>query len=609
VNSTGRRIVVTQVLRRSGVQVLSVVAAALATSSLLLAAGFPVPPVRVDPVPPAKIPGEQAAEVGSCPVYFVAEIPFTGPLCGPSDAPARSVEFWVRFRHEGDGATYKVHGFWDGDGQGRASGRAFKVRFCPTAPGRWYLAEVHSSAAELGGQKQGDYVTATPSSHKGFWLSDPASGGRWYGRSDGTHPYIIGVTHLTFLSGRTTDGRFEGSPAADIAAAATYFNKVRFSIHADRYPHPAEKPFLDNAGHPVESGDYSHRPNPAWFRNRVDAAVQAAFDRDVIADLVLAGPASADSRSTLRAGENTDDPTPFLRYVAARYGSYPNVWLCLATEYNGLAPRYTPVEMRRFGAILRGFLPYPTPLSVGGRAGDWNQAVSSEPPWNDHAIVEAPEGVRSLDAAAGFLAANFDRAGRRGPIFAEPILYEGPADRAGRDDVLEATLGALMGGGYASTGYKEASERGPYFWGRFSPTQMTSAAPLAWLRQRLDKNVMFWKMVPVDPEKSIFRGAGPKARAMEWPDNEYLLATSGPQTDILARLPRGGWRVTCYDVAAMEEVGLGGTAASGLVSFDAPKSRAVIFHFKKILPARPEAVKPAAPAATGTNAIGAEPRP
>jgi hypothetical protein len=563
---------------------------------------LPLAPARIDPPPPARIPGDLAAEVAACPVFFVAEIPFTGPTCGPTDAPARTVEFWVRFRHESGSPTFKVHGFWDGDGQGRASGSVFKVRFCPTAPGRWTLDEVHSSAGELNGQKQGDYVTATVSTARGFWLPDPAAGGRWYRRTDGSHPYIIGITHLTFLSGRTAEGQFESSAATDIAADAKFFNKVRFSVHGDRYPHPTEKPFLDNTGHAAESGDYSHRPNPSWFRNRVDVAVRAAFERDMIADLVLAGPLSGDARSTLRAAENTEDPTPYLRYIAARYGSYPNVWLCLATEFDGQAPRYTAVEMRRYGAILRSFLPYSTPLSVAGRAGDWNYLVGSAPPWNDHAIVEAPEAVRSLATAADFLSTNEIKAGGRMPIFAEPILYEGPADRAAKADVLEATLGALAGGGYVSTGYKEGTARGSYFWGRFSPNEMTSATSLAWLRQKLDKNVEFWKMTPVDPEKSIFRKAGPGARAMEWADNEYLLAVSGPQTDVLARLPRGGWRATCYDLMTMEEVSLGATV-SGLVSFDVPASRAVLFHFKRILPAVPEAPKPTStPTATGAVA-------
>src|SRR5262245_59950979 len=79
------------------------------------------------------------AEAGRGGVYSVVEIAFRGPAQGPKDVPARDVDFWVRFRHESGAPEYKVHGFWAGDGKGRATGDVFKVRFCPTKPGRWDL--------------------------------------------------------------------------------------------------------------------------------------------------------------------------------------------------------------------------------------------------------------------------------------------------------------------------------------------------------------------------------------------------------------------------------------------------------------------------------------
>ena len=122
-----------------------------------------------------------AGEVGRGPVYSVIEIPFEGPTCKATDAPARDIEFWVRFRHERAGPEYKVHGFYDGDGRGGCEGDVFKVRFCPTAPGRWTLAEVHSSDKRLAGKRRGDVVVATVSDHPGFWLVDSDTpGGRWF---------------------------------------------------------------------------------------------------------------------------------------------------------------------------------------------------------------------------------------------------------------------------------------------------------------------------------------------------------------------------------------------------------------------------------------------
>jgi len=176
----------------------------------------------------------------------------------------------------------------------------------------------------------------------GFWVPDDASAGRrWYRRSDGSHQYIIGNTHYTFLTEHGLSGKSTGGNiAADMAANAKFFKKVRFGLQSGQYPHPTEKPWLDDDGRPTDDGNYSHRPNPRWFHQRVDLAVRTAFEHDLIADLILAGPDTPESRTTLKAKHNAGDATPYLRYIAARYGSFPNVWLCLCNEYDIKNPKH-----------------------------------------------------------------------------------------------------------------------------------------------------------------------------------------------------------------------------------------------------------------------------
>src|SRR5688572_6712882 len=99
-----------------------------------------------------------AAEVGTGEVFAVIELAFRGPAAAVTDSPARDVDLWVRFRHDG-GSEHKVYGFWDG-------GAAYRVRFTPTRPGRWNLAEVYSNRRELAGQKQGNWITARASKHR-----------------------------------------------------------------------------------------------------------------------------------------------------------------------------------------------------------------------------------------------------------------------------------------------------------------------------------------------------------------------------------------------------------------------------------------------------------
>lgn len=532
------------------------------------------------------------AEVGRGGVYSVVELTFRGPSQDAREVAAlHTIEFWVRFRHESGAPEYKVHGFWDGDGKGGSAGNVFKVRFCPTKPGRWDLIEVHSRRKELAGQMQGDQVTATPSKHPGFWMPDPDSPGRrWYRRSDGSHPYLIGNTMYSFLSGYRDGGQPSGNDiAGDIAANARYFKKVRFSLTGDRYPHPTEKPFLDNDGKPSDLGNHSWRPNPKWFLERVDRAVQTAYDHDLIADLILCGPDTEEARSTLLVGANKH-PFSFLEYLAARYGSYPNVWFCLCNEYDIKKPKYAEVDIARFGQHLREYLPYETPLSVhasqypdGGNKEDrnapaWSARFDELPPWNDHQIIQRK--IRTLAPAADIIQLTWKGGGGKGPrskpTVNDELSYQGEGDKHTEADTLAAHLGAFLGGGYGSTGWKSGNKLGHYFWGKFDPKEHTAAEGLKFLRESIDKHVTFWQMAP---DGSAFPGLDPSFRAMAWPGREYVLGTD-KAAKVTAELPAGTWTVRRFDVIARKEVTVSEKAA-GRFTFDSPDSRAGLFHFKK----------------------------
>jgi hypothetical protein len=519
------------------------------------------------------------------PLYGVHEVVFAGPALGPGQAPARDVDLVTQWRHESGRPVCTIQGFYDGDGKGGASGNVFKARFCPIQTGKWTLVAVTSSRPELNGQNQGYTVTCTASTRPGFWVVDQQqTAGRWYRRSDGSHPYIYGNTMYSFLSEYDDQGPTGSNVADDIRTNAQYFKKVRFSITGDRYPHPQLKPFLDDAGQPTDNGNFSHRPNPAWFHQRVDVAVQTAHDLDLIADLILCGPDTQDSRSTLQAAENGGDPTPLLKYIAARYGSYPNVWICLCNEFDIKEPRYTSAQIARFGGIMRRFLPYPTPMSVHASARDWHADLNTSPPWNDHVIIQRK--IKKLPEAATWLARNNGTGGNI-PVIDDELAYEGKGDGWSEEDVIEAHLGAFLGGGYGTTGHKPANKKGHYFWGNFQASEHLAVDNLGWLRAVIDANVTFWRMAPAkDPDAGdnvigIFRDVHPDSRVLEWPGQEYVLGTNRSGRQIRADLPAGSWQVTRHDAIAKQTEVLA-TGAAGAFTFDAPGSRAVLLHFKKV---------------------------
>jgi hypothetical protein len=514
----------------------------------------------------------------------VHEVAFSGPAFGPLDNPTLQVTLVTEWRHDNDRLAFKVCGFWDGDGRGGASGGVFKVRFCPTKVGRWTLVKTTSNKVELNGSKIGYSILCVPSSKKGFWeVDEDAANGRWYRRCDGSHPYIVGNTMYSFLSECDDKGPTGGNIAADIRANSRYFKKVRFSITSDRYPHPKAKPFLDNSGKPTDNGNFSHRPNPAWFYNRVDLAVRVACENDLITDLIINGPDTRDSRSVLAASENKGDCTPILKYIAARYGSYPNVWMCLSNEFDIKNPKYKPGDIAKFGLKLSRFLPYPTPVSVHSRPRDWYRELNTQPPWNDHITLQ--NKIKKLHIAADFVAGNYWVGGADKPVIDDELAYEGKGDGWNEADVIEAHLGAFLGGGYGTTGHKPAGKKGHYFHGNFKASEHKSADNLLWLRRIIDENITFWKMAPVrDSDKKdnrigIFESTHPDFRAMAWPKNEYVLGTNRRHKNIRAKLPDGKWEIGLYDIIRKTDELLSSDAA-GTFTFDAPESRAVLFHFK-----------------------------
>ena len=524
----------------------------------------------------------RAVEVAKAAQYSVVELTFEGPKQGPKDVPARDVDFWARFRHESGSPEYKIHGFWDGDGKGGTAGGVFKIRFCPTKPGRWGLIEVYSNNPKLYGHKQGQYVTAIASNHPGFWIVDPDSPGRrWYMRSDGSHQYIFGNTHYSFLSGCRQDGKPSGNDiAADIVGNAKYFKKLRFSLYGDRYPNPDEKPFFDDDGHLSDSGDDSHRPNPRWFDQRADLAVRTAWEHDLIADLILCGPDTKESRSVLRAGNNGGDPTPYLKYIAARYGSYPNVWICLCNEFNIKEPKYSEEQIARFGRVIKQYLSYSTPLSVHTVPRTlWPAKFDELEGWNDHQIIQ--KKIRNLPDAADAIQYTWRNPAGKGPrnkpTINDELSYEGKGDKHTEHDTIESHLGAFLGGGYGTTGEKPGNKLGQYFKGCFNPEEHRAADNLKYLREIIDNHVTFWKMAP---DTGIFSNLHPDFRGLAWADHEYVLGTNKAHKEIVANLPGGTWTIKRYNLISKKEKNMS-KAARGSFTFDAPGSRAVMFHFKK----------------------------
>ena len=308
--------------------------------------------------------------------------------------------------------------------------------------------------------------------------------------------------------------------------------------------------------------------------------MRTAWEHDLIADLILCGPDTKESRSVLRAGNNDGDPTPYLKYIAACYGSYPNVWICLCNEFNIKEPKYSEKQIARFGQIIRQYLPYPTPLSVHTVPRTlWPGKFDELEGWNDHQIIQ--KKIRNLPDAADAIQRTWRNPDGKGPrnkpTINDELSYEGKGDKHTENDTIESHLGAFLGGGYGTTGEKPGSKLGQYFKGCFNPVEHTAADNLKYLRETIDKNVTFWKMTP---DLSIFSNLRPTFRGLARAGREYVLGTNKPHKNIVANLPGGTWTIKRYDIIGKKQKTMS-ESARGNFKFDSPGRRAVMFHFKR----------------------------
>lgn len=507
-----------------------------------------------------------AADLGNVKRFHVLEVQFQGPDIKPADTPARDVSLRVTFRHERGQPSLVVPGFWDGDGKGGRRGNVFKVRFCPETVGRWTIAAVKSNRREFRGRHIGDTLLCVKSDHPGAWIPD----GRWYKRSDGSHPMIVGNTHYTFLSRHGVKGRLKSDPVQDVRDNAKYFKKLRFSLFGGRYPDPRVKPFLDDAGKPTDDGRFSRRPNPEWFHRRVDPVIAEGHKRDLICDLILCGPDTAGSRATL-----SGDPQPWLRYVAARYGAYPNVWFCLCNEWNIKKPHYTAKEIREAGRLLKNSLARPRPIAVHSNWGPWPEKLNGD--WHDHVIIQ--HKLKTITRAADAAKVSYHRGGHK-PVCNDENAYEGKGDRFTFEDTIEGCLGTFLGGGYPTTGEKYGRKLGQYFWGGFNPKTHKAAASLKTLREYVDRNVALASSRPIALKECLFRNAPATFRVLGTPGKEYVLG-SNRAAKFTVDLPKGAWKIVQLDLLKNTTRVISRHAA-GRVTVSTPASRAVVTHFRRL---------------------------
>ena len=215
-------------------------------------------------------------------------------------------------------------GFWDG-------GSVWRIRFAPPVSGYWTYT-TNSSDAQLNNCTGVficiPYQGSLPIYQHGFL--QPSSNNRYLTYSDGTPFYWLGDTHWSGLSiaerfNRSNDARFtsmfQGLIDRRVEQGFTVWKAETFANNNEGGNPPS------NEGGPAWLNDnFFNDLNPSFWQN-IDQRLNYVASKGLVISL-----AQGIGRS-MKNSSSEPDHKRLARYLLARYGAYPTVWIT-AQEYN-----------------------------------------------------------------------------------------------------------------------------------------------------------------------------------------------------------------------------------------------------------------------------------
>jgi hypothetical protein len=379
------------------------------------------------------------------------EIDLAGPTAGN---PFLDVELTATFRFGNRDVV--VHGFYDGAG-------VYKVRFMPDETGEWTYV-TSSNASALNGKK-GAFrcVPSSGDNHGPVLVRDSYH----FGYADGT-PYVQCGT--TCYAWAFQPEQIQQQTLQTLAASP--FNKLRMCIFPKWYAHNHSEPPMYPFPRNGETNDYSTF-NPEYFRN-FDQLIAELRRLNEQADLILFHP--YDKWGYQAMPSEVDDR--YLRYVAARFSAYRNVWWSLANEYD-LMNAKTSTDWDRFGRTLQQCDPYGHLRSVHNCVHMYEYGRG----WCTHAGIQSSEFTKTAEWRADW----------RKPLIYDECQYEGNiAEEWGNITGGEMTRRfwlAAVQGAYCGHGETYLNENDVLWWSHGGVLHGSSPAQIMFLRKLLEESI------------------------------------------------------------------------------------------------------------------------
>jgi len=386
--------------------------------------------------------------------WGVHEIVLNGPSTGN---PFDDVSLTAVFNR--DGTRVSVPGFYDGDG-------TYRIRFSPPDLGRWTW-KTSSNAGALDG-KSGAFQCVAPAAGNRGPVRVTADGYH-FAYADGTPFRQIGTTCYSWA---LQSDAMCAQTLATLRAAP--FNKMRMCV-LPNVPSVATNPFAKTG-----AGLHDWNPeriDPAYFRRFEDRILRLGA-LGIEADIILYHPYD-DKRGYSDMGRADDER--YLKYVAARFGAFRNVWWSMGNEYDAIKTK-TMADWDHLFGVLQSADPHDRLRSI-------HQIIvyyDHRKPWITHASVQ--NGSAVMDDVPAQLHRSFALK----PVIFDEVLYEGNSDkRWGRLDgpgLVQRFWHGLIGGTYVGHSETFNTDRNAdYSWlGQGGKLVGTSAPRLAFLRTIMD---------------------------------------------------------------------------------------------------------------------------
>ena len=356
----------------------------------------------------------------------------------------------------GEKEDVRVEGFYDGEG-------VYRVRFMPSYEGVYHYS-ITGSYTDDEEPVTGDFMVlpAKEGNHGPVHVADTYH----FRYADGTPYYSVGTT--CYVWELENDERIAETLNS---LSQTGFNKIRFCIFPKHYDYNFKEPrSYPYEGTPMDNSvltednfwDYTKNPHennqwdftrfcPAHFRH-IEWCIAKLGKLGIQADLIMFHP--YDRWGFSKMSKEEDDL--YVKYIAARFSAFHNIWWSLANEYDILEK--TEADWERFGEILCEKDPYGHLRSIHNCIPFYDYTR----PWITHCSIQRQDIYKTVEFT------NEWRNTYQKPVVIDEMAYEGNIPHfwgsITAQEMVRRFWECAMRGGYPGHGETYMSEDNVLWW-------------------------------------------------------------------------------------------------------------------------------------------------